>query len=376
MVRLSEVVDIFKCCIFTWGALTTILPAFVIAGAIITFVPPQALTKYLGAGTKRYISYPIAAIAGAFLPACSCNIVPLFVSIMQGGAGIGPAFTFLYAGPAINIISCIFTFKVIGPLLGIWRIIGVLFVSITLGLIMERIFQSKKPPDIIAQTPLEVESVKKLRLFLTFGLLFAILATGASLTSPNSFDIINKSAALIKVFILFISLIALSILVATKFEKAELLDWLAQTFKLIKTIIPLFIISILVIGFLAKYVDVRWIHDLLAAKKDAIGNRIFIENLKSIFFGTIFGELMYFPILSEIAFTKAFLKLGMDVGPALAILLAGAGTSLPGFILIGRFVGWKKVSVYFVLSVAFELLFATAIAMFLGDYICACLNLK
>ena len=85
---------------------------------------------------------------------------------------------------------------------------------------------------------------------------------------------------------------------------------------------------------------------------------------------------MYFPILTEVVFVKAFLKLGMDVGPALAILLAGAGTSLPGFILIGRFVGWKKVSVYFVLSVAFELLFATAIAMFLGDYICACLNLK
>lgn len=378
MQNLSEAIDIFKCCIFTWGALTTVLPAFIIAGAIIAFIPSGFVGRYLGAGSKRYISYPAAAIAGAILPACSCNIVPLFASILNRGAGIGPAFTFLYAGPAINLISLVLTMKVIGPVLGAWRLVGVLVVSILLGLVMELLFSAKVKNIETIPPPVNLETVKleKTRLFLLFALLLAILIVGSSLIPSTGAYPLDKTQIFFRSGIfsfLIISLIALAI---AKFKRVELLDWAKQTFKLIKTIVPIFILSILIIGLVAKYIDIRWIHNLFSAQKDVLGNRLFLPTLKSTFFATLFGEFMYFPILSEIAFTKAFLKLGMDVGPALAILLAGAGTSLPGFILICRFVSWKKVVVYFLVSVALEVTFATSVSMAIGDYICACLNLK
>jgi len=60
---------------------------------------------------------------------------------------------------------------------------------------------------------------------------------------------------------------------------------------------------------------------------------------------------MYFPILTEIPFVKAFLKQGMGVAPAMAILLGGPGVSLPGAILIARFFGWKKMLVYEALEI-------------------------
>ena len=376
MQSLSQIVDIFKCCIFTWGALTTILPAFIIAGAVIAFIPSASVTRFLGAGTKRYISYPAAALAGALLPACSCNIVPLFASILKQGAGIGPAFTFLYAGPAINMIAAIFTFKVIGSVLGIWRIIGVLSISIILGLIMEMLFSGKKARETRPRVDSVAEKIDKARLFLLFALLFAILMVGSSLVPSALAQPLSKTQFIARISGFFGLVAALILLIAVKFSKAEVLDWLKQTYKLLRIIVPLFILSILVIGLIAKYIDIRWIHDLLSAKKDALGNRLFIPTLQSTFFGTIFGELMYFPILSEIVFTKAFLKLGMDIGPALAILLAGPGTSLPGFILISRFVGWKKVFFYLIISVVLETVLATTVAMSIGDYICACLNLK
>ncbi|MDD5409743.1 MAG: permease [Candidatus Omnitrophica bacterium] len=381
MHSLSELVDIFKCCIFNWGALTSIIPAFAIAGAIIAFVPSAYIGRYLGAGSKRYIAYPAAAIAGAILPACSCNIVPLFASILKCGSGIGPAFTFLYAGPAINLISLVLTFKVIGPVLGVWRVIGVLLISILLGLIMEFLFSGRKKAASIAQgaqNPMNPEAAKieKTRLLLLFGLLFSILITGSSLVTPAGSYPLDKTQEFLNLGIFSGLVVLLISLVITRFKKIELLDWAKQTFKLIKTIVPLFIFSILIIGLIAKYIDIRWIHNLFSAQKDALGNRLFLPSLRSTFYGTIFGELMYFPILSEIAFTKAFLKLGMDVGPALAILLAGAGTSLPGFILISRFVSWKKVVVYFLVSVVLEVTFATSVSMTIGDYVCACLNLK
>ncbi|MDD5560700.1 MAG: permease [Candidatus Omnitrophica bacterium] len=381
MQNLSELVDIFKCCIFNWGAVTSIIPAFVIAGAIIAFVPSASIGRYLGAGSKRYIAYPAAAIAGAILPACSCNIVPLFASILNRGSGIGPAFTFLYAGPALNLISLVLTFKVIGPILGLWRVTGVLVISVLLGLIMEFLCSGKikeHAPAQGRQEPMNPEIVKteKTRLFLLFGILFAILITGSSLVTPAGTYPLGKTQIFMNAGIFSGLVVLLISLVIIKFNKMEILDWAKQTFKLIKTIIPIFILSILIIGLIAKYIDIRWIHNLFSAQKDALGNRLFMPTLRSTFFATVFGELMYFPILSEIAFTKAFLKLGMDVGPALAILLAGAGTSLPGFILISRFVKWKKVVVYFLISVVLEVAFATSVSMAIGDYVCACLNLK
>jgi hypothetical protein len=382
MHNLSELVDIFKCCIFNWGAVTAIIPAFIIAGAIIAFVPSASIGRYLGAGSKRYIAYPAAALAGVILPACSCNIVPLFASILSRGSGIGPAFTFLYAGPAINLISVILTFKVIGPVLGLWRLIGMLLISILLGLIMEFLFSSRK--EILKgqerQTPnppnLEVVKTEKPRLFLLFGLLLAILITGSSLVTPTGAYPLDKTQMFLRIGIFSLLVISLFVLSILKFRKVEILDWLKQTFKLIKTIVPIFLISVLLIALVAKYIDIRWIHNLFSAQKDVLGNRLFIPTLKSTFSATLFGEFMYFPILSEIAFTKAFLKLGIDVGPALAILLAGPGTSLPGFILISRFVNWRKVAAYFLISVLLEVAFATSVSMVIGDYICACLNLK
>jgi len=378
MQNLAQAIDIFKCCIFNWGVVTTIIPAFIIAGAITAFIPSAAIGRYLGAGAKRYIAYPVAALAGAILPACSCNIVPLFASILNRGAGIGPAFTFLYAGPAINLISLVLTFKVIGPVLGLWRLVGVLSISMLLGLIMEFLFspRGKNIPEIQKPVSLETVNIEKGRIFLLFGLLFAILITGSFLVAPAGAYPLDKTQIFFRMGIFSVLVIALLVLVRIKFKKVEVLDWLKQTFGLIKTIVPIFLISILIIALVAKYIDIRWIHNLFSAQKDVLGNRLFFPTLKSTFFATLFGEFMYFPILSEIAFTKAFLKLGIDVGPALGILLAGAGTSLPGFILISRFVSWKKVVMFFLVSLVLEVTFATSVSMAIGDYICACLNLK
>ncbi len=374
MHNLYQLVDIFKCCIFNWGALTTILPSFFIAGAIVAFIPSWQLTKYLGKGSKRYISYSVAAISGAILPACSCNIIPLFASILARGAGVGPAFTFLYAGPAINLVSLIFTFKVFGPLLGAYRLVGVLAISIILGLIMELLFTTGDKKLAFMQAPVKSDQIKRGRLYILFFLLFSILISGSSLTTPNAASAFsNKAWFYLEIFVFSAGLISLLALIIAKFRKAELLDWLKQTFKLIKMIVPVFILSVLVIGLITRYIDLRWIQQAFIVSKDSLGNRLFFSTLKSTFFAGLFGELMYFPILSEVVFVKNFFQLGMDIGPAIAILLAGPGTSLPGYILISKFVSWKKVGVYFLLSLLLGVIFATTLAILTGNYMCACL---
>jgi len=81
--------------------LLCLVPAFFIAGALSALIPKEAITRYLGRSTSKWISYPASALGGFVLAVCSCTIMPLFASIYAKGAGLGPAITILFVGPAI-----------------------------------------------------------------------------------------------------------------------------------------------------------------------------------------------------------------------------------------------------------------------------------
>lgn len=63
--------------------LLCLLPAFLIAGALAALVPKEAITKYLGRTTPRWISYPAAAVGGFVLAVCSCTVMPLLADVTQ-----------------------------------------------------------------------------------------------------------------------------------------------------------------------------------------------------------------------------------------------------------------------------------------------------
>ena len=121
--------------------LLCLLPAFFIAGALTALVPKQAITKYLGRKTPKWISYPASAVGGFVLAVCSCTIMPLFASIYKKGAGLGPAITFLFVGPAVNILAISLTGVAIGMDIALARVILSIVFGITIGLLMAWIFR-------------------------------------------------------------------------------------------------------------------------------------------------------------------------------------------------------------------------------------------
>jgi uncharacterized membrane protein YraQ (UPF0718 family) len=124
--------------------LLCLIPAFFIAGAMMVFIPKEAIIKYMGKDSKRIIAYPVAAISGLLLAVCSCTVLPLFAGIKKKGAGLGPAMTFLFSAPAINILAITYTGVLIGMDIAIARAIIALGFSIIIGLLMEFIFREKK----------------------------------------------------------------------------------------------------------------------------------------------------------------------------------------------------------------------------------------
>ncbi|MBC8333841.1 MAG: permease [Anaerolineales bacterium] len=123
--------------------LLCLLPAFYIAGAMTALIPKETVTRYLGRNTPKFISYPAAAAAGFLLAVCSCTVIPLFAGIYKKGAGLGPAITFLFVAPAVNILALSYTGTVLGMDLAIARLLLSLTFGVGVGIIMALIFRKE-----------------------------------------------------------------------------------------------------------------------------------------------------------------------------------------------------------------------------------------
>lgn len=157
--------------------LLCLVPAFFIAGALSSLIPKEAVTRYLGPRASKWISYPAAAAGGFVLAVCSCTILPLFAGIWKRGAGLGPAITFLFIGPAINILAVAYTGAAIGMDIALARIFLSVAFGIGIGLIMAWLFGAETEEEA---DPSLFERKARVRpaVWTLFGLLVAVLIVG------------------------------------------------------------------------------------------------------------------------------------------------------------------------------------------------------
>jgi len=69
--------------------LTCLIPAFLLAGAMVTFISKEAIMQRLGAAASKPASFSTAAGASFFLAACSCTVIPVSSGLYYSGAGSG-----------------------------------------------------------------------------------------------------------------------------------------------------------------------------------------------------------------------------------------------------------------------------------------------
>lgn len=161
--------------------LLCLLPAFVIAGYMSAMIPKETITRYLGPKAPRMISYPAAAMGGFLLAVCSCTILPLFAGIWKRGAGLGVAITFLFVGPAVNILAIAYTGAAIGMDIALARIVLAIGFGIGIGLLMARFFRAEEVQRAreLAESGLFDQTVQvKPAVWLVFALLAGMLLVG------------------------------------------------------------------------------------------------------------------------------------------------------------------------------------------------------
>jgi uncharacterized membrane protein YraQ (UPF0718 family) len=161
--------------------LLCLVPAFIIAGFMSTMIPKEAITRFLGPRASKWISYPAAALGGFVLAVCSCTILPLFAGIWKRGAGLGPAITFLFVGPAINILALTYTGAAIGFDIAISRLVLSIVFGIAIGLIMARVYrkeETERAAEMTASGLFDQTAKVKPAVWALFLLLIAVLIVG------------------------------------------------------------------------------------------------------------------------------------------------------------------------------------------------------
>jgi hypothetical protein len=323
--------------------LTCLIPALFIAGAISVFVSQAAILKYFGAEAKKILSYSVASVSGTILAVCSCTVLPLFAGIYLRGGGIGPAASFLYSGPAINVLAIVLTARVLGWKLGLARAAGAVLFAFLIGLAMHFIYLKEEKARVAGQLYLPEEEAKTRPLWQEFvymatlvGIL--IFAAWAKPAQPVGFWM---AVWAVKWYITIGLLILLGLELWSWFRKDEIANWGQATWGFAKQILPLLFGGVLVAGFLLgrpgheALIPERWIQSLVG------GNSLW-SNL----FASVSGALMYFATLTEVPILQGLLGSGMGQGPALSLLLAGPALSLPSMLVIRSVIGTKKMLVY------------------------------
>lgn len=161
--------------------LLCLVPAFIIAGFMSSMIPKEAITRFLGPKASKWISYPAASLGGFVLAVCSCTILPLFAGIWKRGAGLGPAITFLFVGPAINILALTYTGAAIGFDIALARLILSIVFGIVIGLIMAWVFrkeESARAAEMVENGVFDQTVKVKPAVWVVFLLLVSILIVG------------------------------------------------------------------------------------------------------------------------------------------------------------------------------------------------------
>ena len=373
--------------------LLCLVPAFFIAGAVGVFVRQDSIMRCLGPNANKVLAYGVASVSGTLLAVCSCTILPLFAGIYMMGAGLGPASTFLYSGPAISVLSIVLTANVLGMEIGLARGVGAVAFSIVIGLCMHCIFrgEERKKAAAAMEQPEYPGPLRPLWQTVPYFASMVGVLVFANWARPdadsgvwfilwvNKWPIASAFAALLGLSLILwfgaaawrVGVVAVAVAAfafawgntpafvagslglawLTAAQEGELREWFETTWGFAKQILPLLLFGILIAGLLLGRVGYEglipseWVAGALG------GNSLWANA-----FASVAGAFMYFATLTEVPIIQGLMGAGMGKGPALTLLLAGPALSLPSILVINKVMGAKKTLVFVSLVIAFAMI--------------------
>ena len=398
--------------------LTCLLPAFFLAGAMVTFMNREAILDLLGEQANIFKAFTLAAAASFLVAACSCTVIPVAAGLYYAGAGVGVAFIILWVAPAANVLALVYTGTILGAEMVTMRVVAALLVAFAVGMVMRYTFRHEhRAQETASNSPEDENESEKVgekkddaasrsqnaaepgestagpggsaagmgtstegRGTSAAGLGASTEGRGTSAAGSDSGPprppIISRTHFGLIVLVL-ISLLAPNYLVqegpylhkvlvwggATlaaalyawrMIPWSQITRWVGETWWFIRVIFPLLLAGVFLVGVIQAILPEQWVQDWLGS-----------NTMLASFLATLIGAVSYFATMTEAPFVDALMDMGMGYGPALTLLLVGPGISLPNWLAIARVFGIKKAMVY----VPTIIILGTIVGWFFGNFI-------
>lgn len=292
------------------------------------FVPDEKIREVLGK-PKRGLGNMLGAAFGALTPFCSCSTVPILVGLLSSGAPFGASISFLLASPILNPI-------IIGLFLALfgWRatvVYGVITFALAAigGAVWERMGMANQVKDLAhIQTS-------------------SCCSTSCCETEELAANPAVGCCETVELDLSNLEDLSEDALPSSKWEqlKPKLRGAGVQAMALFRQVLPYLVLGTAIGAVIYGFIPSEWI-----AKVAGRGNPLAVP------VAAVIGIPMYIRAETIIPIGLTLIKKGMALGTVAALIIGGAGASIPEVTLLASIFRPRPVVVFvitiFVIAVA------------------------
>lgn len=292
MFQMSSLIEVGKMFLFLMGELLLlfILISFIVA-LIQIYLSKEKIKKILTTPSKGLNSI-LGALLGAVTPFCSCSTVPILVGLLKSGAPFSGAISFLLTSPVLNPTIIILFLTFFGLKATIVYAVFTFIIAVVIGLLLDKLGYQKEVKNVSIKGDSDDELVYE--------------------NLEGTFLEKNKTA----------------------FKHA-----FAESLVLFKQVVPYLVLGAGIGSFIYGFIP----QDLLSKFAGK-------SNLLSVPVAAIVGIPMYIRTETMIPIARILIDKGVGYGTMVALIIGGAGASLPELSLLGS-IFKKKMMIAFVLSI-------------------------
>jgi uncharacterized membrane protein YraQ (UPF0718 family) len=114
-----------------------VLVSFII-GVLTEYLPPSRIREFLS-NRLTWVQYFLGSGLGALTPFCSCSTVPITTALLQGGVPFGPTMAFLFSSPVLNPVIIALLLSLLGYQVTVVYIIVTFFGSMATAVLLSKL---------------------------------------------------------------------------------------------------------------------------------------------------------------------------------------------------------------------------------------------
>lgn len=119
-----------------------------IIGLLMEYLPPSRVRDFLS-NKFTWMQYFLGAGLGALTPFCSCSTVPITAGLLKGGVPFGPTMAFLFSSPVLNPIIIALLFSLLGFKVAVVYVVVTFFGSLAVAALLSRLGMERQVKPLV-----------------------------------------------------------------------------------------------------------------------------------------------------------------------------------------------------------------------------------